>query len=92
MSDGRPLLLFLFHGPGADPRVLAAEGIETRPAASLAAVPGGDRPAVLLLDEALARAEADLPRALADLPEGVAVVAADAAADALARGSERVLL
>ena len=85
----RPVLL---HSPAWTPPAPLAAALETRPIASLADVPAPDAPTVLVLDRALAEGTPDLRAALRALPEPVIAVAADEGADALARGSERVLL
>jgi HD-GYP domain-containing protein (c-di-GMP phosphodiesterase class II) len=85
----RPLLLHARAWP-PPPRLAAA--LETRPIGTLADAAAPDTPTVLVLDRALAAGEDDLGAALRALPQTIVVVANDEAADALARGSERVLL
>ena len=90
--EPRPVLL---HGPGADLSrlrgLLDSDGIdvvEVDALADISAPAGG--PAVLLLDEALARATPELPDTLRHVPEAVAVVAASPAVERCARGGDRI--
>lgn len=94
MSAGQPVL---FHSAAWQPEwldaLLAPERIRRQAVASLAEVAATPRgAAVLVLDEALAGAEPDLPAALRALPAPVVVLAASAEADRAAGGGERVLL
>lgn len=84
----RPLLL---HSAHWTPPAQLVAALETRPIASLADVAAPASPTVLVLDGPLAARADDLEAALRALPDAVIVVPADEAADALARGSERVL-
>ncbi|HEX2077697.1 MAG TPA: HD domain-containing phosphohydrolase [Longimicrobium sp.] len=85
----RPLLL---HSPAWTPPAPLAEALESRRIASLADIAAPDAPAVLVLDRTLAEGAEDLEAALRALPDAAIIVAADGETDALARGSERVLL
>lgn len=85
----RPLLL---HSAAYAPPAPLAAALETRAIPSLAGVAAPESPTVLVLDRALAAETGGLATALRALPEPVVVIAADEEADALARGSERVLL
>jgi HD-GYP domain-containing protein (c-di-GMP phosphodiesterase class II) len=85
----RPLLL---HSAEWTPPAPLAAALETRPLGSLAGVEEPDAPTVLVLDRALIAGVDDLEAALRALPDAVIVVPADEETDALARGSERVLL
>jgi HD-GYP domain-containing protein (c-di-GMP phosphodiesterase class II) len=89
-AGGSPRPQLLHSAAYTPPAPLAA--LETRVIRSVAGIPAPDAPAVLVLDRALAAETGDLATALHALPEAVVVVAADDEADALARGSERVLL
>lgn len=84
----RPLLL---HSADWTPPAQLAAALQTRPIGSLANVSLPSSPTVLVLDGQLAAGVDDLEAALRALPDAVIVVPADEAADALARGSERVL-
>lgn len=85
----RPLLL---HSAAWTPPAQPAAALETRAIGSLADASAPDSPTVLVLDRALAAGADELNAALRTIPDAVVVLAADEEADALARGSERVLL
>jgi HD-GYP domain-containing protein (c-di-GMP phosphodiesterase class II) len=85
----RPLLL---HSAAWTPPAALAAALETRAIGSLAEVLEPEAPTVLVLDRALAAGRDDLEAALRTLPDAVIVVPADEETDAVARGSERVLL
>ena len=80
----------LLHSPSYRPSPGVAAELEAREVRSLGEVRGVDRPAVLVLDDALLDASGNA--ALAMLPEAVVVVAAEPEVDARLRSSERVLL
>ncbi|HYW11114.1 MAG TPA: HD domain-containing phosphohydrolase [Longimicrobium sp.] len=84
----RPLLL---HSLAWTPPARLAAALQTRPIGALADVASPSSPTVLVLDRALAAGVDDLEAALRALPDAVIVVPADEEADALARGSQRVL-
>jgi HD-GYP domain-containing protein (c-di-GMP phosphodiesterase class II) len=73
------------------PPARLASALQTRSIGSLAEVSAPASPTVLVLDRSLAAAADDLEAALRALPDAVIAVPADEEADALARGSERVL-
>lgn len=90
----RPVLYHAFAARRDVVKLVAAEdGVGTVWIDSLHEIPdAADAPAVLLLDESLARGTGYLPTILRALPESLVVVAADEEADARSRGSDRVLL
>ncbi|HEU0080233.1 MAG TPA: HD domain-containing phosphohydrolase, partial [Longimicrobiaceae bacterium] len=89
---GRPPRPLLLHSPAWAPPAPLVGALDARPIASLAGVSESTVPTVVVLDPSLAAGIDDLEAALRALPDAAIVVAADEEADALARGSERVLL
>ncbi|MBI4545209.1 MAG: GAF domain-containing protein [Gemmatimonadetes bacterium] len=100
IATGNPSIVdaVLYHGAGTQLQAMEAaiEGAHIPRRATISALAEIDEPpevpAVLLLDQTLARAAPDLAAALAGLPAAVVVVALDGDVEALAAESDRVLL